>query len=260
MTEPAHIVQLLRAKSVGDPPSPWRVVRRYIAGVTAVGFAPRTDLLLVLSHSGRGVLDPVTGDVLARSDDTDFEDDPYPVSAPGIGPLEGQRIAVAGLWGGGLPAFTPDGWWVSVVAPDWPDEGVVLVPPGRAGPVGGPDRLAARGRGRLRAGPGRRVLGHRPDARGRDHPAARLDPPRPRRHRVSRRRSLYPVLVDLGGSEVVPQLLLGPPPRVRAWCVWTDRPLVITTLAWRRSRSSMDTAVVCSGRKRPGTGSGLRPK
>ncbi|MCE3552394.1 hypothetical protein LWC33_13095 [Pseudonocardia sp. RS11V-5] len=92
--------------------------------------------------------------MVARSDDTDFEDDPYPVSAPGIGPLEGQRIAVAGLWGGGLRAFTPDGWWVTVIAPDWPEEGVVLVPPDAPDPLEDPTAsqlVVAGGYGPVRA-------------------------------------------------------------------------------------------------------------
>jgi hypothetical protein len=130
MTDAADAIEVLRSKPVVDPPSPWRKVPVHIAGVTAVGFAPGTDLVVVLSHDGIGVVDAGMGDVLARQYDTELEDDPYPVWVRGIGPVQDQRIPVAGLWGGGLRRYTPDGWWVSVVAPDWPDESVVLMPPG----------------------------------------------------------------------------------------------------------------------------------
>jgi hypothetical protein len=42
-----------------------------------------------------------------------------------------------------------------------------------------------------------------------------------------------------------------PPPRARASFMRNDSPSVTTTVAWCSSRSSRETAVVCSGRKRP---------
>ena len=42
-----------------------------------------------------------------------------------------------------------------------------------------------------------------------------------------------------------------PPWRWRAWRMRYDWPLVTTVVAWCSRRSSIDTAVVCSGRKRP---------
>ncbi|MEU4217708.1 hypothetical protein [Actinoplanes sp. NPDC026623] len=59
---------------------------------------------------------------VARSGDDDTYGDHYPVAVAGIGPVAGTRIPLAGPCGGGLRAFTPDGWRVAVIAPDWPDE------------------------------------------------------------------------------------------------------------------------------------------
>jgi hypothetical protein len=138
VTEIEHVRATLRAKRVVEPPAPWRSRPLWIAGITAVGFPPGSDLVVVLSHSGVGVVDPFTTEVVARSYE-DPDDDPYPVSVPGIGPFEGMTIPVAGLWGGGLRAFAPDGWWLSVIAPDWPGEKVVLIPPGGDDPAVDPE-------------------------------------------------------------------------------------------------------------------------
>jgi hypothetical protein len=37
-----------------------------------------------------------------------------------------MQVRIAGLFGGGLHALTEDGWPVSVVSPDWPNERVLL--------------------------------------------------------------------------------------------------------------------------------------
>jgi hypothetical protein len=48
------------------------------------------------------------------------------LSCPGLGPLAGTRIRIAGLFGGGLHATTGDGWSIHVVAPAWPNERILL--------------------------------------------------------------------------------------------------------------------------------------
>lgn len=111
-------------------PAPWRRIQIHIGGVTAVGFGPGTELLLVLSHDGLGVVDVPIGAVVARGAESDEgADDAYPIHATGIGPLAGQRVPLAGLWGGGLRTTAPDGWVVHRIAPNWPAECAVLCPP-----------------------------------------------------------------------------------------------------------------------------------
>jgi hypothetical protein len=80
----------------------------------------------VCSHAGRGVFDGTTGDRIARdaSVDGDWHDDDVP-DAEGIGPLAGQRIRLAGLWGGALASATSDGWSLA-------REPLALVGPGGA--------------------------------------------------------------------------------------------------------------------------------
>lgn len=122
------------AADVSPPPDPWRPAGSgpvAVGGLLGVGFAPDPvtgrDLVLVASNSGLGVLDAATGERLARDGDEDlgYPDGPD-LSCPGIGPLEGTRVRVAGLFGGGLHATSGDGWSVDVVSPDWPHDRVLL--------------------------------------------------------------------------------------------------------------------------------------
>lgn len=118
-----------RRKPEAHAPQPWQRVLVHVGGVTAVGFGANAEWLLVLSHSGFGVIDPVTGAVVARERDHDLADDPYPLAATGIGPLAGERVPLAGLWGGGLRTTSRDGWAVHRASPNWPAECAVLCPP-----------------------------------------------------------------------------------------------------------------------------------
>ncbi|MEU4217707.1 hypothetical protein [Actinoplanes sp. NPDC026623] len=54
----ADIRAALRSRTAVEPPAPWRSGRIWIGGITAVGFAPGTDL----SHNGLGVVDPFIAD------------------------------------------------------------------------------------------------------------------------------------------------------------------------------------------------------
>lgn len=110
--------QVLSEAVVAEPPSPWeRLNIPLLGGVTEVGFSEKSDYLLVISFSGRGVIDLTTGEKVAR----DYEDyDPSWNDAPhlrakGIGPIAEEMIPLCGLWGGGLRRFTEDGWQVNMV-------------------------------------------------------------------------------------------------------------------------------------------------
>jgi len=124
------------AAPVMAPPIPWRAVsnrRTPIGGLLGVGFgldpATGNDLLMVVSTCGHGVFDAQTGSRLARERDPD-PDTSTPtgpdLACPGIGPLAGTQVRIAGLFGGGLHSTNDDGWTVDVVSPDWPHDRVIL--------------------------------------------------------------------------------------------------------------------------------------
>ncbi|MGA5195535.1 hypothetical protein [Streptomyces exfoliatus] len=146
--------QRLRARYLGAPvmaaPAPWQPVldrTTPIGGLLGIGFAvhPDTghDLVMVVSHDGHGLFDAVTGGKIARDRDPDpatRTPDAHPdLTCPGLGPVAGTGIRIAGLFGGGLHGTTPDGWTVDVVSPDWPHDRVILSADGGAnrGAAGG---------------------------------------------------------------------------------------------------------------------------
>src|SRR5262249_51453755 len=122
---------------VRDVLPPWRPHPAYaVGGLFGVGYAAGSDLLLVLSSQGRGVFDCVTGEKLARDHEEahDFFD-PVRLIAEGFGPLAGQPVRIAGLFGGGLPLTTSDGWGLEPQARAWPTHSVFLTAPGAREPV-----------------------------------------------------------------------------------------------------------------------------
>jgi hypothetical protein len=138
------------AAAVMPAPEPWQPVldrRTPIGGLLGVGFAVHPDsghdLVMVVSSQGHGIFDAVTGETIARDPDPDPETstpDAHPeLACPGLGPLTGVSVRIAGLFGGGLDSTTPDGWTLDVVSPEWPNDRVILSADGGAhsGPAGG---------------------------------------------------------------------------------------------------------------------------
>jgi hypothetical protein len=121
----------IRRSAITAPPEPWSFVASIaIGGLTELGFANDSELLLVLSSQGRGIIDCSTGEKVARDRDESNQQLWFGkdcVTAIGFGPLEGSEIRVSGLVGGGLPIQTHDGWNVDALAIDWPDTSLLLL-------------------------------------------------------------------------------------------------------------------------------------
>ncbi|MGW0941840.1 hypothetical protein ACWD4O_04705 [Streptomyces sp. NPDC002623] len=125
----------LLAAPVVPAPEPWRRVAFVpVGGLLGIGFASHPDhgrdLVMVVSHDGHGLFDAVTGEKIARDRDPDPEDGTpdavADLSCPGLGPISGSRVRIAGLFGGGLHTTTADGWTLEVVTPAWPNDRVLL--------------------------------------------------------------------------------------------------------------------------------------
>lgn len=138
----------LLAAPVVSAPDPWRRVAFVpVGGLLGVGFASHPDsgrdLVMVVSRDGHGLFDAVTGEKLARDRDPDPEsstpDEAADLSCPGLGPITGSRVHIAGLYGGGLHTTAEDGWTLEAVVPAWPNHRVLLSGDGglpHAGPHG----------------------------------------------------------------------------------------------------------------------------
>lgn len=132
-----RVRQHLLAAPVLQAPAPWQPVldnRTPIGGLLGIGFAvhPESgrDLVMVVSNDGHGLFDAVTGEKIARDrdpdPDTDTPDASPDLTCPGLGPIAGTRVHIAGLFGGGLHSTTSDGWSLNVVSPEWPSDRVLL--------------------------------------------------------------------------------------------------------------------------------------
>lgn len=109
-------------------PMPWTSRTVIIATMWAVGYAKDTDHLLVISETGRGVFDCITGEKMSRDHDTNYAHwwDKKHLEVQGIPPIANQTIRMVGHDGGGLKTVTSDGWRLEIIAPYWPLNSVVL--------------------------------------------------------------------------------------------------------------------------------------
>ncbi|AFY56705.1 hypothetical protein Riv7116_4276 [Rivularia sp. PCC 7116] len=119
----------LIALKIEKAPPPWQLKSVIaVGGLCSVGFDRDTDNLLIVSHSGRGVVDCSTGEKTTRDREYYYENQ-Y-LEAEGIGCLSGKMISMAGLLGGGLPVSTDDDWSLESVTVNFPEEMILLVEPG----------------------------------------------------------------------------------------------------------------------------------
>ncbi|MFD4527613.1 hypothetical protein ACFWP7_27530 [Streptomyces sp. NPDC058470] len=129
----------LLAAPVVPVPEPWRPVFEHtygvpVGGLLGIGFGTHPDsghdVVMAVSHDGHGLFDAVTGEKIARDRDPDPEDSTpdavADLTCPGLGPITGSRVRIAGLFGGGLHTTTADGWTLEVVTPAWPNDRVLL--------------------------------------------------------------------------------------------------------------------------------------
>jgi hypothetical protein len=114
---------------VDKAPDPWRLVTIVaVGGLRSVGSDRESENLLVVSSQGRGVIDCLTGEKVAR-DYKEFYEDETSLEAQGIGILSDRTIRMSGLFGGGLLRITQDGWQVECVTLRWPEQMLILLSP-----------------------------------------------------------------------------------------------------------------------------------
>ena len=109
-----------------------------VGGLFGVGFAIGSDLMLVTTHDGRGVVDCISGELVARDPDPLFPFNEQTRKAEGIGPIAGQEILIAGeIYGGALSRVTDDGWRLIGQLSNSSDDTIRLIAP--AGTVSEPE-------------------------------------------------------------------------------------------------------------------------
>jgi hypothetical protein len=106
----------LLSLNIHEVPAPWKLVVTFaVGGLRSVGFDRESENLLVVSSQGRGVIDCLTGEKVARDYEEYYENETS-LEAQGISILSDRIIRMSGLFGGGLPIITEDGWQLECVA------------------------------------------------------------------------------------------------------------------------------------------------
>lgn len=118
----------LLSLSISKVPDPWKLIATLaVGGLRSVGFDRESENLLVVSSQGRGVVDCLTGEKIAR-DYEEFCENETSLEAQGIGILSNRAIRMSGLFGGGLLVITEDGWKLECVTVKWPEQMLILLP------------------------------------------------------------------------------------------------------------------------------------
>lgn len=125
------VIRKLRSLVLTAPPQPWRLVNVLaVGGLRSVGYDRYSDNLLIVSIQGRGVVDCLSGEKITRDYSEDYPENEVCLECEGIGPLGDSTIQMMGLFGGGLPVSTEDDWSIESVTLDWPQQMLILLPPG----------------------------------------------------------------------------------------------------------------------------------
>ncbi len=131
VTIPEHLKEranYLNSLTANNLPDPWKLIATIaVGGLTDVGFHHSSDLLLLVSNT-RGLVDCTTGEVQSMDRNANFAFDTANLEVDGIGSLEGQKIRVSGLHGGGLAKSCTGGWSIDRNPTAWPQEQLFLFP------------------------------------------------------------------------------------------------------------------------------------
>jgi hypothetical protein len=134
-----RLITLLSKLPMSVAPKGWELSGRFaVGGLREVGFSKNAELLLVISSSGRGIIDCAQGKMISRDDEPDggwYK--PLELLCEGIGPLQAEVIQIAGLNGGGLPMSNRFAESLEVVSPEWPKSKLIFCAPFKSAVIEG---------------------------------------------------------------------------------------------------------------------------
>jgi len=101
-----------------------------VGGFEYFGFAESSDILFVISSSGRGLFDMAKNEKIARDNSIDFPLDRTLLVCKGFDILEGETIKLASKYGGSLlPVSNKSLETLVRVSPLYPCEDIIFQPP-----------------------------------------------------------------------------------------------------------------------------------
>jgi len=121
---------LEKIPSVQNPKGWTRKSTFAIGGFEYFGFSEASDILVVLSTQGRGLIDMAKDEKIARDDSTNYVLDESLLISEGFDILEGETIRLASKYGGSLlPVSNKSHESLARVSPLYPCEDVIFQPP-----------------------------------------------------------------------------------------------------------------------------------
>lgn len=123
-----RLIDLLDQIRAEKSPFGWDHIGSFaVGGLLSIGFSKiQSHILLVVSSSGRSLIDCNSGNKIER----DYEEyeglDKWNLTCKGIGELKDEVIAICGLNGGALPQSNSAGESLEVVSPNWPEQDLIL--------------------------------------------------------------------------------------------------------------------------------------
>jgi hypothetical protein len=123
-----RLIKLLGHIKFDKNPNGWEhVTSMAVGGLLNVGFSKnKTSLLLVISSTGRSIVDCTTGLRVERDYEKYVGLDEYGLTCIGIGVLKDECITISGPHGGGLPQSNSVGESLEIVSPNWPENDLIL--------------------------------------------------------------------------------------------------------------------------------------
>lgn len=125
-----RLQNLVKQTQEMEEPNGWRKTVFAIGGLSEIGFSKQnSNLLLIISSQGRGLVDCKSSELIERDYDTNWDwIDSYEMTAQGIGILSNEQIFVSGLHGGGLPLMNRNGDGLLYMATEWPIIDIIFEP------------------------------------------------------------------------------------------------------------------------------------
>jgi hypothetical protein len=125
-----RLQKLVDLTTVSDIPEGWIKETFAVGGLSEIGFSKNhSELLLIISSQGRGVIDCSKFELTDRDYNTDYDwINSQELWSFGIGKLSDEKIVVGGLDGGGLPHSNKDGDRIEFMATEWPIIDLIFQP------------------------------------------------------------------------------------------------------------------------------------
>ncbi len=125
-----RLIRLLDQIEVNQAPDGWiHVGGIAVGGLEAVGFSQQGPYLLVVSSTGRSVVNCDTGSKIER----DYEEyaglTESGLHCRGIGVIADETVSLSSIYGGGLRLANSAGESLNVASPEWPESQLILTKP-----------------------------------------------------------------------------------------------------------------------------------